>query len=241
MQWSDRAFILSVRRFAEHGAVATVFAREHGLYSGVAKAALSKSQCGLYQPGNLVAARWNARLAEHIGSWSCELETPLAAWLMQDRETLLGLNAICSLIPVAMHERDPHPQLFDAMEALLSHMAQGSAWIDEYIRFELCLLSEAGFGLDLSACAATGQTHDLLYVSPKSGCAVSAEAGEPYKDRLLSLPMFLRDMSMPDRTAISGGLQLTGYFLEQSLLAAHHAHMPAARLRLAEYFSPAFA
>lgn len=241
MQWNDRAIMLSVRRFAEHGAVATMFSREHGLYAGVAKAALSKSQRGIYQPGNLVVARWSARLAEHIGTWQCELEIPLAAWAMQERRALLGLNAVCALIPVAMHERDPHPRLFDVTETLLSHMAEGGNWEAEYIRFELCLLIEAGFGLDFSVCAATGQRDDLIYVSPKSGCAVSAAAGEPYKERLLPLPAFLRNGSVPDKQSIAAGLQLSGYFLEHALLAAHGGRIPAARQQLVDMIKPAFA
>jgi DNA repair protein RecO (recombination protein O) len=234
MQWNDLAIVLSVRRFAEHGAVASMFAREHGLYHGVAKAALSKAQRGIFQPGNVVAARWSARLSEHIGSWQCELDTPLAAWSMQDAKALAALNAVCAMIPLAMHDRDPHPLLYDNALRLLEQIAAGKPWQADYVRFELCLLTEAGFGLDLTACAATGSYQELIYVSPKSGCAVSATAGEPYRDKLLPLPAFLRDSGTEDMRAIADGLTLTGYFLRQWLLAAIGKTMPAARDRVVQ-------
>jgi len=239
MQWSDEAIVLSLRRFAEHGAVTCLFAREHGLYYGVAKAALSKAQRGTYQPGNLVKARWSARLSEHVGTWQCELASPIAALCMQDAAALAALNAVCAMIPLAMQERDPHPLLYDSALRLLQDIAAGRPWQADYVRFELCLLQESGFGLDLSACAATGNTQHLIYVSPKSGCAVSAEAGAPYHERLLPLPAFLREEMSADPTAIAEGMQLTGYFLERALLTAIDKPMPSARTRLmARYLSP---
>lgn len=236
MQWSDEAIVLSIRRFAEHGAVACLFARDHGLYHGVAKAALSKAQRGTYQPGNLVKARWRARLSEHVGTWQCELAAPMAALCMQEAEALAALNAVCALIPLAMHERDPHPLLYDSALRLLQDIAAGQPWQADYVRFELCLLQESGFGLDLTACAATGCEDNLVYVSPKSGCAVSAEAGAPYHDRLLPLPAFLQRSASPDAQALADGLRLTGYFLERALLMAIDKPMPAARTQLVTRF-----
>lgn len=234
MQWNDRAIILSVRKFSEHSAVVTLLSREHGIYSGVAKAALTKKQCGTYQNGNWVHASWKARLDEHMGSIQCDLERPIAAMAMPDRLALAGLNAICAMMPLAMHERDPHPYVFDAAEQVLRLLAEGREWLSEYVRFEVSLLRDAGFGMDLSQCAGTGSTKDLMYVSPKSGCAVSAQAGEPYKEKLLPLAHFLLDDSEADKEQLRDGFKLTTYFFSEWMLAAHGGKMPAARTRLME-------
>ncbi len=238
MQWSDQAIILQVRKFAEHGAVVTLFSRANGLYSGVCKAAQSKAQRGIYQPGNIVQANWKARLEEHIGSLSCELDMPVAALVMQDARALSGLNAVCAMLPLAVHERDAHPQLYDAAVMLLEHLASGQPWLVDYIRFELCLMREAGYGLDLEQCAATGARDSLVYVSPKSGCAVSASAGAPYHERMLPLPAFLlQEQPEVQHSAIADGFKLTSYFLTHWLLAPLGRSMPDARervLRMAE-------
>lgn len=233
MQWSDQAIILSVRKFAEHGAVVTVFSRLNGLYSGVCKAAFSKAQRGIYQPGNLVHASWKARLEEHMGTLACELEMPVAALVMQDAKALGGLNAICAMLPLAVHERDAHPQLYDAAVTLLSHLASGEPWLVDYIRFELCLMREAGYGLDLDQCVATGLRESLVYVSPKSGCAVSAQAGAPYHDKMLPLPAFLlHENAETHQGAVTDGFRLTSYFLQHWLLEPLGRKMPDARERL---------
>jgi len=235
MQWNDRAIILSVKKFSEHSAVVTLLSREHGIYSGVAKAALSKKQCGTYQSGNWVHASWRARLDEHMGSLQCDLEKPVAALAMHDRLALAGLNAVCAMMPLAMHERDPHPWVFDAAAQLLRKIACGEEWVSDYVRFEVSLLRDAGFGLDLTQCVASGVRSNLMYVSPKSGCAVSAVEGEPYKNKLLPLPAFLlQDDAVADLDGLKAGFRLTTYFFTEWMLAAHGGKMPAARIRLVE-------
>lgn len=233
MQWNGRALILSTHKFDEYAAVVRVFSDEFGLYSGVCKSAFRSSQRGVFQAGNLVQASWKARLEEHLGTLSAEIETPYAAYGMQNRLALAGVNAMCALVPLAMHERDPHPVVFEAMHAVLQRMAIAEDWLCDYVRFELLLLKEAGFGLDLRRCVATQSTHDLIYVSPKSGSAVSAQAGAPYHDKMLKLPAFLMQPVRDDNPQmIADGLLLTGYFLQRWMLAATGHTMPAARQRL---------
>lgn len=237
MQWNDNAIVLSVRKFSEHGAVVTLLSRKHGLYTGVCKSALGKRKRGIYQPGNWVNATWKARLEEHMGTLDCELEKPVAALVMQDRKALAGLNAICAMIPLAMHERDPHPNIYDAAQRVMEKLVSAEGWAVEYIAFELTLLRDAGYGLDLGRCAATGKTDDLLYVSPKSGCAVSAQAGEPYKDKLLPLPAFFNVQAAELAEELRKGFELTSYFLNHWLLQPHGGRLPAARTRLVELVS----
>jgi DNA repair protein RecO (recombination protein O) len=144
------------------------------------------------------------------------------------------------MIPLAVHERDPHPVLYDAASVLLLHLATGEPWIADYIRFEICLMREAGFGLDLSQCAATGSREALRYVSPKSGCAVSEDAGRPYHDKLLPLPAFLIDEQACSKEggALLDGFRLTGYFLTHWLLAPIGRNLPDARGRLLRLLEP---
>ncbi|MCI5049976.1 MAG: DNA repair protein RecO [Rickettsiales bacterium] len=237
MQWNDTALILSISKFSEHDAVVRVLSREHGLYSGIAKRGLGKSKRGIYQPGNLVHAEWKARLEQHMGSFDCELAKPFAALLMKHPHKLAGLNAACSMIPLAMEERDPHAQLYDAFMHVISQMIGGDEWISDYIRFEMTLLREAGYGLDLSRCVATGAQEDLVYVSPKSGCAVSEAAGRPYHERMLKLPRFLREEVKPVEDEIHEAFRLTSHFLSSWLLEPLGKRMPQARERLLQVVS----
>lgn len=236
MQWSDESIVLSARRHGETSALVRVLTREHGVFAGIAKGAQSKSSRGLYQPGNLVSAAWQARLAEHLGLFRCEMKQAVAAQVMDDALKLAALSSVCALIETALPERHPYPRLYEGFRAFLATLCHTENWLEDYIKLELSLLAESGFGLDLSHCAATGQTHDLCYVSPKSGRAVSREAGEPYKDRLLTLPKFLTPSPQGERkaTEVVAGLRLSGYFLESWLLAPHGKKLPAARGRLTQ-------
>lgn len=234
MQWVDEALILDIGKYAEHAAIVHVFSREHGRYSGISKAALSSRNRASYQPGNLVQAVWKARLAEHMGTVSCELVQSLAAYVMQDALRLSAITSVCALVKLCLPERDPHPGLYDTVRMLALQIAHDddADWLVAYARFELLLLQECGVGLDLGECAATGRQDDLCYVSPKSGRAVSREAGEPYKERMLPLPAFL---ILPDASAGKGevmdSLRLTGHFLVHGWGEAHHQQIPASRDR----------
>ena len=213
----------------------SLFSRNHGHYRSIARGANNRRQRGVYQPGNLVHAHWNARLAEQMGQVRCEVIKPIGALVMRDAEKLAGLSSVCSLLDSSLHERDAHPILYDAALHLLQVMLGDADWLAEYVRFEMTLLREAGFGLDMSCCAATGAVDELVYISPKSGRAVCREAGAPYHEKMLPLPHFLlEEDTTPKPAEILDGIALGGYFLQHRLFAAHDRELPAARRRLAE-------
>ena len=209
MQWTDEAIVLSARKHGENSIVVRVLSHHHGVYAGVVKGAHSKTNRGLYQSGNILTVTWNARLAEHIGMLKGEMVEPTAALVMQDAMKLAALTSACALIEIAMPERHPYPALYKHLRIFLHHLLHAEDWQENYVKLELALLAESGFGLDLSECAATGQKDDLLYVSPKSGRSVSREAGEPYKDKLLPLPTFLTTKALPLEGGGLGGGDLT--------------------------------
>ena len=236
MEWSDEGVILSVRGHGETAAVAEMLTRAHGRHLGLVHGGRSRKLRPVLQTGNHVDATWKARLADNLGHFSVELRRGFAASLMEDPAALAAITSLASLARL-LPERDPHPNLFEITLFVLGYLEDPAVWPALLVRWELALLDELGFGLDLSTCAATGATADLIYVSPRSGRAVSAQAGEAYKDRLLPLPAFLRGASAADvsRTDILNGLALTGFFLEARALAPHGLTLPEARGRLAGY------
>ncbi len=235
MQWTDEGVILSVRPHGETAAVAEIFTREHGRHLGLVHGGRSGRLRPVLQIGNHVEAVWKARLAEHLGQVRVELRFGYAAQAMEDVLALAGLSSMCALARL-LPERDPHPSLFEVTLFVLGFLDDAAVWPALMVRWELALLDELGFGLDLSSCAATGTKQDLVYVSPKSGRAVSTEAGEPYKDKLLRLPTFLvmsrHETIMPQD--VVAGLTLTGHFLETRVLIPRGEEMPEASMRLRE-------
>lgn len=241
MQWTDEAIILAARKFGESKAVVRVFSQAHGVYGGIVRGAFSKANRGILQPGNAVSVTWNARLSEQLGAFKIEPLQPFAAHAMADKYKLAALSSACALLESALPERHPYPKLYGHSYAFLECLTGSEDWLETYVKLELEILSQSGFGLDLKTCAATGSSEDLRYVSPKSGRAVSKEAGEPYKERLLPLPAFLRhpgESRDPDPAMRRGcketlaGLRLTGYFLDSRLVAPHGKKLPTARIRL---------
>lgn len=233
MQWSDEGIILSVRAHGETAAVAEILTRSHGRHLGLVHGGRSRRLRPVLQIGNHVACTWKARLSEHLGHVSLELRRGYAAAAMDDPAALAALTAISTLAR-NLPERDPHPNLYEVTLFVLGFLDDASVWPALYVRWELALLEELGFGLDLSECAATGSNDQLIYVSPKSGRAVSASAGEPYKDKLLRLPAFLTRTRQAGIAPgdIAAGLALTGHFLETRLFRPHGEAMPQARSRL---------
>ena len=233
MQWSDDAIVLSARKHGESAVIVNLLTREHGRHAGLVRGGAGRRARGVLQPGNQVAASWRARLAEHLGTMVCELERARAAALMDDAPRLAGMRSACALAEAGLPERAPHRDVFDSTLDLLDAMAGAPGWRLDYVRWELGLLADLGYGLDLSACAATGATEDLTYISPRTGRAVSGEAARPYRNRLLPLPRFLLDDTLADADAadVAAGLTLTGFFLERHLLAPHGAVLPPARAR----------
>lgn len=250
MHHTGPAIILSTRRFGEHGAIARMLFLEHGIYGGMAKYAFSSKQRGVYMPGNIVNATWHARTQEQMGSFQAESTHPFGALAMQNAATLHALCAACALVEGSLAERDPHPALYTRLHALLeilvaapSPFAEGDAWPFYYAHFELFLLAELGFGLDLSACAATGTPQDLAYISPKTGRAVCKDAGAPYHHAMLAMPGLFHpqrqgESRSPHEEALDA-LRVTGYFLEKWVFAPRGLKMPAARGRLVETLAAA--
>ena len=234
MDWTHDGIVLSARKHGETSAIVTLLTREKGRHAGLVRGGAGKRQRGILQPGNLVHAHWRARLSEHLGTLTCELDHAHAAAFLHDAPRLAALSAACAVADGALPEREAHPAIFDGLVALLGAL-DGPSWTSVYVKWELGVLGELGYGLDLSCCAATGSKDNLIYVSPKTGRAVSASAGEPYKKALLALPSFLLAEGIEGGAAeISDGLGLTGYFLERHVFAAHDKALPAARRRLAE-------
>jgi len=246
MKWDDKAIILSARRLGESSAIIHLLTPNHGMYKGVDRGAFSKRKRGVCQPGNIVQAHWQARLSEQLGTLECELMTPIAAHILDDRRKLAALSSAAMLAEKVLSEREQLPGVYDGMEQFVQALREDNDWLSAYVRLEFILLEQAGFGLDLERCAATGQHHDLSYVSPKSGRAVSREAGKPYHDRLFALPQFLlplEEKAMAGMTDILDGVRLCGYFLENRVFAPRGASIPAARSRFIEMLhieEPAF-
>ncbi len=235
MEWVDQGIVVSARKHGESSLIVTLLTKEHGRHAGLIKGGSSRRNSGLYEPGNLLSIEWRARLPEHLGSIKGELKKAYSAEALGDAMALTGLSAACAMVDSLLPEREPHGPVYDGLLALLNMLGE-PAWPSLYVRWELGLLSELGFGLDLSACAASGSTENLIYVSPKTGRAVSDVAGEAYKDRLLALPPFLLGGSkaVPDRAHILNGLALTAYFLEESIFRPQAKEIPASRTRFVD-------
>jgi DNA repair protein RecO (recombination protein O) len=235
MQWQDDAIILSARPHGETSLILQVLTSEHGRHAGLVRGARRARGRGAYETGNRVTADWQARLADHLGVLRCELLRGYAADLIDDPARLACLAAAAAVAETALPEREAVPGAFAGLVALLDSLAADRGWSSGYVAWELALLAELGFGLDLSRCAATGATSDLAYVSPKSAQAVSREAGAPYRDKLLKLPAFLRESGLPPSTGdISDGLTLTGFFLERHIYQPFGRILPAARARFVD-------
>ncbi len=233
MDWQDQGIILTVKSHGETSVILELFTRANGRHLGLVRGGRSRTRRPMLQAGNVVEAAWRARLSEHLGTYTVELIEAHAALALDDRAALAGLNTLTALARL-LPERDPHEALFDASLVVLAHIDDQDIWPGLLVRWELELINELGFGLDLETCAATGENSDLVYVSPKTGCAVSRAAGEPYKNKLLCLPAFLIDGTAPgpDLPDIVSGFALTGYFLEKHVLGPRNIALPEARGRL---------
>jgi DNA repair protein RecO (recombination protein O) len=233
MHWQDEALVISVRPHAETAAIAELFTRAHGRHLGLVHGGRSRKLRPVLQLGNLVDASWQARLGEHLGVFSLELKQATAARVIDRGLPLLGLESLAALMRL-LPERDPYASLFEVTLFVLEYLDDDAVWPALLARWELALLESLGFGLDFSECAATGVTEDLIYVSPRSGRSVSALAGEPYKDKLLRLPAFMRGGGALglQPSDVLAGFALTGHFLERHVCVPRQAPMPEVRSRL---------
>ncbi len=236
MEWQAPAVVLEARPYGEGSAVVTLLTEAQGRHAGLAKGGASRGQAALWQPGNLIEARWVGRLADQLGALSGEMVHAAAAQAMDDPLALALLSSACAIAADALPEREPHPLPFRGLVSLIGHLAGGAEGVmADYVRWEALLLSDLGYGLDLAHCAVTGVSEGLTHVSPRSGRAVSAEAAAPYAGRLLDLPTFLLDEAdSGDPAAWLAGLRLTGHFLERDAFGARHRPMPAARSLLVD-------
>ncbi|MEL6212933.1 MAG: DNA repair protein RecO [Pseudomonadota bacterium] len=230
MEFTDDGVILHVRPHGETHAVATVFTEHQGRWAGLVYGGQGRRKGSVLQPGNTVRAVWKGRNEDSLGAFSLELTDARAGFAMQDRLALAALTAICALALDTLPEREPLPGCYRALDVVLAAIDDPDLWPALMARFELGLLAALGFGLTLDRCAATGAREDLIYMSPRSAAAVSASAGEPYKDKLLPLPAFLRGVSSEaDFNAAADALTTTGYFIESRILHAVGKELPEAR------------
>lgn len=227
MQWTGEGLIIGVRRHGETSVIAEVMVIGRGRHLGLVRGGRSRRLSATLQPGNTVQLTWRARLEEHLGTYAVELLAPRAADLIGSRTRLYACQLLCDHLRL-LPERDPHDRLLAlALQALDD--ARPAELAEALARFELTLLDELGFGLDLASCAATGVTADLTHVSPKSGRAVSRAAAEPYRDRLLALPGFLRSRDHAAPGDLAEAFALTGYFLDMHVWNARAIEPPAIR------------
>ncbi len=231
MEWRDQGILLAVRPHGESAAIIEVFTPDHGRHAGVVRGGTGRRMAPVLQPGAQLDLAWRARLEDHLGAYQVELIKSRAAEALSDPLALSGLSAVCALLSFTLPEREAHGALYARTEALLDALG-ATRWAQAYLRWELALLDEMGFGLDLGQCAVTGRTDGLKYISPKTGKAVTAEGAGTYAHRLLPLAASLET---PDASDLADGFLVTGHFL------AHHLSpslgerpLPAARQRFVD-------
>jgi len=234
MEWHDEGLVLGARRHGESDLILSLLTRGHGRHAGLVKGGGGRRAGGLYEIGNRLSAVWRGRLPEHLGRYACEVQAQHAALLLDEPLRLAALASAAAVAEAALPEREPHQRAFEGFAGLVDSLisTQGIIeWGARYARWELDLLAELGFGLDLASCAVSGATTDLAFVSPASGRAVSRQAAGIWRERLLPLPSFLLG-GEADLDQLRQGLELTGLFLERHALAK----MPAARNRFLARF-----
>lgn len=232
MEWEAPAIVLDVRPYGEGDALATVMTEEHGPHRGLARGGTSRGKAATWQAGNMVQVHWTARLSDQLGSFAGELIHAGAAHAMQDAMSLSMLTAICTVAEGAVPEREPHPRIFNGLLNLIPRLPLGEAMLTNLIEWEMVVLSDLGYGLDLTSCAVTGRTEGMAYVSPKTGRAVSEEGAGAWASRLLPLPGFLTGCAQPNMVAWRDGLRLTGHFLARDAFGNQHRPLPQARAML---------
>lgn len=236
MRIEGPAIVCAVRPHGEHGAVVRALTPADGIQAGYVRGARSRRLRPILLPGNLVQAEFRSRTEEQLPHLGVELIVSRAPLLVEALPAA-AIEWVTALTAATLPEGLPYPRLFETLDGVLSAIEaapSAKGWATALVRYELLILSELGFGLDLSECAATGADEDLAYVSPKSGRAVSSAGAGEYRDRLLPLPPFLLHGGEASWEEIQQGLRLTGHFLERDLLIERQADILAARERLVE-------
>lgn len=238
IEWRDQGILLETRRHGETSVIIEVFTPEHGRHAGIVRGGVSRKIAPILQPGAQLDLVWRARLEEHIGSFTVEPLRSRAAIAMASRQSLAALNTVTALLGFCLPERVPHGPLYARSEALLDLLGRWEVWPLAYLQWELALLEEMGHGLDLSSCAVTGAVEGLIYVSPRSGRAVSAKGAGDWADKLLPLPDVLRGEGEASDAEIAQGFATTGYFLSSHLAAGlGNRPLPEARARFVDMFN----
>ena len=235
MEFEDDAYVLSARAHGETGAIVELLTARHGKYAAHVAGGASRRMKPFLQAGARTIVHYRARVSDQLGSAQLEPVGEGPSALFDERMALAGLAAAAAVAAAALPEREPHPGVFLAFEALTAALMLPEIWPAVFVRFEAGLLQELGFGMDLSKCAATGEVDDLIYVSPRTGRAVSRKAGEPYKDRLLPLPPFMLSAQTGLAAGdVKAGLDLTAHFLELFVFGPVNRPLPPARVWLVE-------
>ncbi len=235
MEWREEGIVLARRKHGESAAIIEVFTEAHGRHAGIVRGGAGRRMGPVLEPGNQVDVTWRARLEDHLGVFTVEPVQSRAALVMTDRKALAGLNAVVGLLSFALPEREAHPNLYRRTLAVFEMMEAGPYWPLAYLRWEVSLLEDLGFGLDLGRCAVTGASEGLAYVSPKSGRAVSETGAGAYKDRLLPLSPALVGRGEGSIDDIRDGLRVTGHFLKSWLVPSlGDRSLPEARGRLVD-------
>jgi len=238
VEWRDHGILLSRRRHGESAAIIDVFTETHGRHAGIVHGGASRKKAPVLQPGAQLDLLWRARLEDHLGSYQAEPLRSRAAAALSGRLALAGLNAVTALLGFCLPEREAYPDLYKQSEQLLDLLEQEEIWPLAYLRWEMALLKEMGFGLDLSACAVSGRNEDLAYISPKTGRAVSTQEAGQWVSRLLPLPPVLCGIGDAPDHEVAEGLRTTGFFLSARLAPSLGNHpLPEARARFMDAFS----
>ncbi len=239
MRWESNGLILNFSKYNEKSYILEIFTEEHGKHKGIIRGLHSKNKRSIIEPGNEVFATWSGRLETHLGNYNVE---PIKLWsshVLQFKDKLSAISSICSLISLTMAERQPNPLIYFSSKKLIEIVASTrDDWIREYVFWEMQLLSEIGYGLDLERCAVTSKSYDLVYVSPSSGRAVTNEGAGDFKNKLLPLPKFMTDFKANyDNDDIYNALNLTEFFFKKRFFLPNNLNFPQSRNRLKELFN----
>ncbi len=243
MEWIDEGIVLSARPHGENAAVASLLTAAHGRHAGLVPGGQGRTARPVLQPGNRVQAKWRARLLDQLGNYTLDLAAAQAALWLDAPEILSIISSACAVTEASLPERQPMPGVYAGLATLLA-LQDADLWAPVYVKWEMSLLQALGYGLDLSQCAASGETENLAYVSPRTGRAVSLKAGEPYRDKLFPLPSFLLGGGSWSASDIVSGLEITGHFLSRHVFANPHSRilipqdgdLPHARQRLLDFY-----
>ncbi len=239
MEWQGDGLILNTRKHGENSTIIDVLTRDKGRHTGLVRGGRSRTMRPVLQPGNLVNVVWRARLEDHLGAFSVDPHRMTVAAIIDDVHRLAGLTTITTLASL-LPEREPHPRIYDASLLLIEHLQDDAIWPAVLVKWEMGLLEELGFGLDLTKCAVSGETESLTHVSPRTGRAVCAHEAEPWKDKLLVLPAFVTGASGEASNAeIAQGLKLTGHFLSRHIFEPRGVTAPEQRQRILRWLDQA--